>query len=330
MQTIPKKRQEKTARQWLAPLSHFKKEGGRVFLNCCRADCCAKRAGAAGRVHFSSNFGASGVPEQRKVVDQLWLADPQHSHNQKKRKAPKTDPEMTVAHTEGLALADVENGHNMVNLSEGEKKEWSKALCENEVELTKGKAPALRGARFLSDQRLTKTNGAINLFLRPGFLLAQRQKTMAKITNAFGFNGQEKRRLRTFLENVRNQFKFMDESVINTHYLVSHALDSIGLQLRAEMSWKERMRLQKKRSQYHFAVYKLLGLAVGEERCSITKSVKRAIESKFPTTAKLCFAETPPAKSGVCDKETTNTCAMWDPQPMWSLPSRLMTITLGS
>ena len=96
----------------------------------------------------------------------------------------------------------------------------------------------------------------------------------------------EKGKCNDVLAKIRRRFKFMSEDLAGRFGLVTTMLDAMGFgmtgqQLQMEKGVEKLVETIKARAINNVAVYRLICMAVNEERSQATKNIKDQLKSKF-------------------------------------------------
>ena len=86
--------------------------------------------------------------------------------------------------------------------------------------------------------------------------------------------------LRSFLSKVKRSFKFMNNTTARTSGLVSDCLDYIGYKVSVAGDDETRAKRQIRRARLVPAIFKLITLALIEERAYIVRCVKSRMSRK--------------------------------------------------
>jgi hypothetical protein len=118
------------------------------------------------------------------------------------------------------------------------------------------------------------------LFVKKGYTKAARCKSAKSIIEKFNWKQLQVKKLNRYLQNVRRSFKFVCEVTVAEFGLVSRGLNAIGHEVTEMMDDEEKLAKITKRYEDMGGVYKMIQLAVNEERSNITKKMMVQVQGE--------------------------------------------------
>ena len=106
-------------------------------------------------------------------------------------------------------------------------------------------------------------------------------KNSTKIKEVFKLTESQKKHLVVFLDSIRRSFKFMNEATAASKGVLSTALDKLGYKVEEDATAVLIVTMMCERYRMSPTVYKLICMAVNEERSTITKNVKSVFQSRY-------------------------------------------------
>ena len=118
------------------------------------------------------------------------------------------------------------------------------------------------------------------LFVKKGYTKAARCKSAKSLIEKFNWKQLQVKKLNRYLQNVRRSFKFVCEVTVAEFGLVSKGLDAIGHAVTETMDDEEKLAKITKRLEDMGGVYKMIQLAVNDERSNITKKMMVRVQGE--------------------------------------------------